>query len=79
MALRCGSGRMSPFKQKLDLLGSICGVLGAVAAVLAVMLRLGLGGGNPTGVMISPRSVLLGAIALMVFGCWLKLSARPAG
>ena len=79
MSLRCGSGQMTPFKQKLDILGSICGVLGAVAALLAVTLRLVLGGGNPTGVMISPRSVLLGAIALMVFGCWLKLSARPAG
>ena len=68
---------MNPIKQKLDLLGTICGVLGAVFAFIAVMLRLFvLGGGNPAGIMVAPRNILLGAIALMVFGCFLKLTAR---
>jgi hypothetical protein len=67
---------MNLLKQKLDLLGSIVGVLGATLCMVAVVLRFILGPGNPAGVVIAPRNVLLGAIALMVFGCFLKLSAR---
>ena len=63
-------------KLKLDLLGSICGALGAAAALLAVIVRFTVGTGNPAGIIIAPRNILLGAIALMVFGCWLKLTAR---
>ncbi len=67
---------MTPFKQKLDLLGNVFGILGAASCALAVFLRLAVGAGNPGDVFIAPRNVLLGAIALMVFGCWLKLTAR---
>ncbi len=67
---------MNLMKQKLDLAGSICGVLGAVVSVLGVALRLVLAGNNPRGVIIAPRNILLVGIALMVFGCWAKLTAR---
>ena len=67
---------MNLIKQRLDLLGSICGVLGAALCLLAVMLRLILGPGNPTGVIIAPRSLLIGGVAVLVFACWLKLTAR---
>ncbi len=67
---------MNLMKQKLDLLGSICGVMGAAVSVVAVILRLVLVGKNPTTVLIAPRNVLLVGIALMVFGCWAKLTAK---
>ena len=67
---------MNLFKQRLDLLGSIFGMLGAGACLLAVVLRFVYGGGNPSEVFIAPRNVLLGGIALMVFASWLKLTAR---
>ncbi len=68
---------MSPLtKQRLDLLGTICGVMGATLALLSVILRFSLGPGNPTDLIIAPRSILVGSIAIMVFGCWLKLEAR---
>ena len=67
---------MNLTKQRLDLLGTICGVLGAALTLLAVIMRFALGAGNPTGITVAPRSILLGAIAIMVFGCWLKLTAR---
>jgi hypothetical protein len=69
---------MRQFKQKLDLLGTICGVLGAASSILAVVLRVSLGNSNvnPAGVIVAPRNVLLAGIALMVFGCWLKLTAK---
>lgn len=63
-------------KLKLDLLGSICGALGAAAALMAVIVRFAVGSGNPPGIIIAPRNILLCAIALMVFGCWLKLTAK---
>lgn len=66
---------MNLWRQRIDLLGTICGVTGALLSVLAVFLRLSLGGGNPPMVKIAPRSILWGAIAVMVFGCFLKLSA----
>jgi hypothetical protein len=66
---------MTPLRQRLDLLGSICGLLGAGSCVLAVVMRMTMGPGNPP-VFIAPRNILLGGIALMVFACWLKLCAR---
>ncbi len=63
-------------KQKLDLLGTICGILGMTLCVLAVLVRFTLGGGNPAGVIIAPRNIFIGGIAVMVFGCWSKLTAR---
>ncbi len=67
---------MNLIKQRLDLLGTICGVLGAALSLLAVMLRLILGPGNPAGVIIAPRSILIGGVAILVFACWLKVTAR---
>jgi hypothetical protein len=67
---------LSHIKPKLDLLGSICGALGGALSVLAVGLRIVLGPGNPAGVIIAPRSILMGGIALLVFACLLKLTAR---
>ncbi len=68
---------MNQFRQKLDLLGTIFGVLGSLTVVLAVGLRLALGGGvEQARVSVSPRSVLLMAIATLVFGCFLKLMAK---
>lgn len=63
-------------KLKLDLLGSIAGVLGVALCLLGVIVRFTLGPGNPAGVIIAPRNIFLCGIALMVFGCWLKLTAR---
>ncbi|MHC4415328.1 MAG: hypothetical protein ACYS0G_08595 [Planctomycetota bacterium] len=63
-------------KQRLDLLGNICGILGVTLCILAVVVRFKIGGGNPAGVIIAPRNIFLGGIAVMVFGCWLKLTAR---
>lgn len=66
---------MTRLRHHLDLLGSICGVLGATVCLLGVIMRL-LFGPIPTGTILAPRSILLGGIAVMVFGCWLKLTAR---
>ncbi len=57
------------------MLGSICGFLGAALCLLAVILRFYFGPGNPPATF-APRSILLGGIAVMVFGCWLKLTAK---
>ncbi len=67
---------MTRLTHQLDLLGSICGVLGAALSLLAVILRFVFGAGNPTVTILAPRSILLGGIAAMVFGCWLKLTAK---
>ena len=67
---------MTRFAQRLDLVGSICGVLGAALCLLAVVVRYGFGPGNPAGTLLAPRTILLGGIAGMVFGCFLKLSAK---
>ena len=67
---------MTPWKQRLDLLGSILGVLGIVLSIFAISMRLTLGGGNPADVIIAPRNVLLLGITAMVAGCWCKLTAR---
>ncbi len=67
---------MTRLTHQLDLLGSICGVLGAALCLLAVIVRFFLGPGNPAGTILAPRSILLGGIAAMVFGCWLKLTAK---
>ncbi len=63
-------------KLKLDVIGSAAGVLGAALCLLAVIVRFTIGPGNPAGILIAPRNIFLGGIALMVFGCWLKLTAR---
>ena len=63
-------------KQKLDLLGTICGILGVTLCVLAVLVRFTMGGGNPSGIIIAPRNIFMAGIAVMVFGCFLKLTAR---
>ena len=67
---------MIPLKEKLDLLGTICGALGAGACLFAVLMRFALGAGNPAGIHVAPRSMLVGGIAVMAFGCWLKLTAK---
>lgn len=67
---------MNPLKQKLDLLGTIAGALGAAMCGLAVLMRLSLGPGNHEGIIIAPRNILIAGTAVMVFGCWLKLSAK---
>ena len=66
---------MTRFTHQLDLLGSICGVLGAALCMLGVIMRI-LFGPIPAGTILAPRSMLLGGIAVMVFGCWLKLTAK---
>lgn len=69
---------MNRFNQKLDLLGTLSGVLGAVACLLSGVLRLlrVFDIADPKQIFISPRGVLLCGIALMIFGCWLKLTAK---
>ena len=68
---------MNQFRQKLDLLGTIFGVLGSLTVVLAVALRLALGGGDDQArISVSPRSILLMGTATLVFGCFLKLMAK---
>ena len=60
---------------KLDLLGNICGVLGAAICVLAGILRF-IGHGDPAYTPIGLRNVLMSGVAVMVFGCWLKLVSK---
>ncbi len=67
--------RINRLTHQLDLLGSICGVLGAALCLLAV-ISLSFFGPSPAGTILAPRSVLLGGIAVMVFGCWLRLTAK---
>ena len=67
---------MNRLQQKLDLAGTICGVLGAASCLMAVIFRAYFGSGNFAGMHIAPRTIMLGGIALLVFGCWLKLTAR---
>ena len=67
---------MTRFTQRLDLIGSVCGVLGAALCLFAVIVRFAFGPGNPAGTILAPRTILLGGIAAMVFGCWLKLTAK---
>ena len=67
---------MNRLQQKLDLAGTVCGMLGAASCLLAVLLRAYFGSGNFAGMHVAPRSILLGGVALLVFGCWLKLTAK---
>ncbi len=67
---------MNRMQQKLDLAGTVCGVLGAASCLMAVILRAYVGPGNVEGMHVAPRSIMLGGVALLVFGCWLKLTAR---
>ena len=67
---------MNRFQQQLDLGGTICGILGAASCFIALAIRFKLGPGNFPGVHVAPRSIMLGGIALLVFGCWLKLTAK---
>ena len=67
---------MNRLQQKLDLAGTICGMLGAASCLIALAMRFKLGAGNFEGVHVAPRSIMLGGIALLVFGCWLKLTAK---
>ncbi len=67
---------MNRLQQKLDLAGTICGMLGAASCLMALAMRFKLGPGNFPGVYVAPRSIMLGGIALLVFGCWLKLTAK---
>lgn len=69
---------MNRMSQRLDMLGTLCGVLGAASCIMAVVLRLAraLEIAGPKQIFVSPRGVLLCGIALMVFGCWLKLTAK---
>ena len=67
---------MNRLQQKLDLAGTIFGVLGAASCLFAVAMRYTFGPGNFEGMHVAPRTIMLGGIALLVFGCWLKLTAR---
>lgn len=67
---------MNRLQQKLDLAGTICGVLGAASCLFAVAMRYTFGPGNFEGMHVAPRTIMLGGIALLVFGCWLKLTAK---
>ena len=67
---------MNRFQQQLDLAGTISGVLGAASCLFALATRFKFGPGNFEGMHVAPRSILLGGIALLVFGCWLKLTAK---
>lgn len=67
---------MNRLQQKLDLAGTICGMLGAASCLMALVMRFELGAGNFEGLYVAPRSIMLGGIALLVFGCWLKLTAK---
>ncbi len=67
---------MNRMNQMLDLFGTVSGVLGATAALAAAIVRIAMGPGNNPGIYVAPRNILLGGIALMVFGCWLKLTAK---
>lgn len=69
---------MNRMSQRLDLLGTLCGVLGATSCIMAGILRLARAFdlADPKQIFISPQAVLLCGIALMVFGCWLKLTAK---
>lgn len=67
---------MMPPKERLDLLGSIFGAMGAGLATLGVVCLFVFGPGSPAGVVVAPRHILLAGIALIVFGCWLKLLAK---
>lgn len=68
---------MNRLNQTIDLVATASGVFGALMCLLAVIVRLVAGPGNPKEVfVVAPRSMLLGAIALMVFACFLKLTIR---
>ena len=69
---------MNRMSQRLDMLGTLCGVLGVASCIMAGILRLAraLDIAGPKQVFVSPRGVLLCGIALMVFGCWLKLTDK---
>ncbi len=58
----------------LNRLGNISGALGAIGCALAVICRIILG--RPTGMIAFLPNILLIGIALMAFGCWLKLSVK---
>ncbi len=67
---------MNRLQQKLDLAGTICGIFGAASCLMALAIRFKLGPGNFEGVYVAPRSIMLGGVALLAFGCWLKLTAK---
>jgi hypothetical protein len=67
---------MSPWKLRLDLFGSVLGVLGMILVALAIVLRLTLGSAKPGAVLHAPQSILLVGIASIAAGCWFKLTAR---
>ncbi len=67
---------MIPLRDKLDLLGSIAGVLGSGICLLSGLLRLIFGAGNPYGLIIAPRNILRAGIAVLAVACWVKLSSR---
>ncbi len=67
---------MNRFQQQLDLAGTISGVVGTLSCLFAVAMRFKFGPGNFEGMNVAPRTIMLGGIALLVFGCWLKLTAK---
>ena len=66
---------MNRLNQRIDLFATFCGVFGALVALVALIMRVVAGPGNPP-IKIAPRSLLLAAVALMVFACFLKLTNR---
>ena len=67
---------MNRTHQKLDLIGTIFGIVGGLMCLLAVVLRIVLGAGSPREVSVSPRSLMWLGTALLAFACFLKLTAR---
>ncbi len=67
---------MNRLQQKLDLAGTVCGLLGAASCLFALATRFKFGPGNFAGMHVAPRSIMLGGVALLAFGCWLKLTAK---
>lgn len=62
-------------KPKLDMIGNVCGVLGAAVCVLAVILRQ-VGKGDPAFMTMNPFHLFVGGVGIIVFGCWCKLCAK---
>ncbi|MGI9014271.1 MAG: hypothetical protein ACR2GY_08475 [Phycisphaerales bacterium] len=62
-------------KPKLDFIGSAVGVLGAALCLLAAMFRF-LAGSRPDFLRMTPMTMFMGGIALLVFACWVKLESK---
>ena len=80
MRAQCGHAtaeyaKEMPLTKWLDRLGNISGVLGAGVCAAAVICRFVLERPGPEMKGVLPNILIIG-IALMAFGCWLKLSTK---